>query len=56
MNPFPARDPSRDRVMKFFGDWMLKNNVEPAQIYGFHDRGFATMKQVRQILNLKRVN
>lgn len=54
MASFPARDPSRDRVMKFFGDWLLKNNVEPAQIYGFHDRGFATMKQVRQILNLKR--
>ena len=51
---FPAKDPSRDRVMKFFGDWLIKNNVEPAQIYGFHDRGFATMKQVRQILNLKR--
>lgn len=40
--------------MKFFGDWLLKNNVEPEQIYGFHERGFDTMKQVRQILNLKR--
>ena len=54
MAAFPARDPSRDRVMKFFGDWLIKNNLEPAQIYGFHDRGFATMKQVREILNLKR--
>ena len=54
MAPFPAKDPSRDRTMKFFGDWLLKNNLEPAQIYGFHDRGFATMKQVRHILNLKR--
>ena len=51
---FPARDPSRDRTMKFFADWLIKNNLEPAQIYGFHDRGFATMKQVRQILNLNR--
>jgi glyoxylase-like metal-dependent hydrolase (beta-lactamase superfamily II) len=54
MAAFPARDPSRDRVMKFFAGWLLKNNLEPAQIYGFHDRGFATMKQVRQILTLKR--
>ncbi|HKY44082.1 MAG TPA: MBL fold metallo-hydrolase [Pyrinomonadaceae bacterium] len=54
MAPFPAKDPSRDRVMKFFGEWLLKNHLEPAQIYGFHDRGFATMKQVRHILNLKR--
>ena len=54
MAAFPAKDPSRDRVMKFFAEWLLKNNVEPEQIYGFHDRGFATMKQVRQILNLKR--
>lgn len=53
---FPAKDPSRDRVMKFFGDWLIRNNLEPAQIYGFHDRGFATMKQVRQILDLKRTN
>lgn len=52
--PFPARDPSRDRVMKFFAGWLIKNNLEPAQIYGFHDRGFATMKQVRQILNFRR--
>ncbi len=51
---FPAKDPSRDRVMKFFGDWLIKNNLEPARIYGFHDRGFATMKQVRQILDFKR--
>jgi len=54
MAAFPARDPSRDHVMKFFGDWLIRNNLEPAQIYGFHDRGFATMKQVREILNLKR--
>ena len=54
MTAFPAKDPSRDRTMKFFGEWLIKNNVEPAQIYGFHDRGFATMKQVRQILNLQR--
>jgi len=51
---FPARDPSRDRVMKFFGDWLIRNKLAPARIYGFHDRGFATMKQVRQILDFKR--
>ena len=51
---FPAKDPARDRVMKFFADWLIKNNLEPAQIYGFHDRGFATMIQVRQILNFRR--
>lgn len=55
LDRFPARDPSRDRVMKFFGGWLLKNGLNPARIYGFHDRGFATMKkQVRQILKLKR--
>lgn len=54
MNAFPAKDPSRDRVMKFFAEWLIKNRLEPEQIYGFHDRGFATMKQVRQILNFKR--
>ena len=54
LNAFPARDPSRDSVMKFFAAWLLKNKLEPAQIYGFHDRGFATMEQVRRILNLKR--
>lgn len=54
MAPFPAKDPSRDRVMKFFGEWLIRNKLEPARIYGFHDRGFATMHQVRQILNLKR--
>ena len=54
LNAFPARDPSRDRVMKFFADWLIKNKLEPAQIYGFHDRGFATMKQVRQFLNFRR--
>jgi glyoxylase-like metal-dependent hydrolase (beta-lactamase superfamily II) len=51
---FPAKDPSRDRVMKFFGDWLIRNKLEPARIYGFHDRGFATMKQVRQILDFRR--
>src|SRR5687767_4407542 len=54
MSAFPARDPSRDRVMKFFGEWLIRNNIEPARIYGFHDRGFATMKEVRQILDFKR--
>jgi glyoxylase-like metal-dependent hydrolase (beta-lactamase superfamily II) len=54
MNAFPARDPARDRTMKFFAAWLIKNKLEPVQIYGFHDRGFATMKQVRQILNFKR--
>ena len=54
MAPFPAKDPSRDRVMKFFGEWLIRNKLEPTRIYGFHDRGFATMNQVRQILNLKR--
>ena len=54
MASFPAKDPSRDRVMKFFGDWLIRNKLEPERIYGFHDRGFATMKQVRQILNFKR--
>ena len=51
---FPAIDPSRDRVMKFFGRWLLKNKLHPERIYGFHDRGFATMVQVHKILSLKR--
>lgn len=53
-NQFPATDPSRDNVMKFFGEWLVRNKMEPERIYGFHDRGFATMTQVRQILRLKR--
>jgi glyoxylase-like metal-dependent hydrolase (beta-lactamase superfamily II) len=55
LTPFPAKDPSRDRVMKFFGDWLLKHKLQPERIYGFHDRGFATMTQVRQILDFKRL-
>jgi glyoxylase-like metal-dependent hydrolase (beta-lactamase superfamily II) len=54
LTSFPAKDPSRDRVMKFFADWLIKSKLEAVQIYGFHDRGFATMTQVRQILNFKR--
>ena len=37
--------------MRSFSEWLIKNNIEPARIYGFHDRGFATMKQVRKILD-----
>lgn len=55
LSAFPAKDPSRDRVMKFFGAWLIRNKLEPARIYGFHDRGFATMKQVREILKFKRM-
>lgn len=54
MSPFPAKDPSRDAVMKFFGNWLRRNNLHPERIYGFHDQGFATMTQVHQILGLKR--
>lgn len=53
-NQFPAKDPSRDKVMKFFGEWLVKNKMHPERIYGFHDRGFATMTQVREILSLSR--
>lgn len=54
MGQFPAKDPSRDNVMKFFGKWLLRNNLHPDRIYGFHDQGFATMTQVHQILRLRR--
>jgi hypothetical protein len=50
MAAFPARDPSRHRIMRFFGE--IKNNSD-ARIYGFHDRGFAATKQVRLILAFK---
>jgi glyoxylase-like metal-dependent hydrolase (beta-lactamase superfamily II) len=53
---FPAHDPSRDRVMKFFGRWLVRNKLQPEQIYGFHDHGFATMTQVYEILRLKRTS
>ena len=53
-NQFPARDPSRDRVMKFFGEWLIKNKMQPERIYGFHDRGFATMTQVVEFLRFRR--
>jgi glyoxylase-like metal-dependent hydrolase (beta-lactamase superfamily II) len=54
LNQFPAKDPSRDAVMKFLGNWLVKNRLQPERIYGFHDRGFATMTEVRQILKLRR--
>lgn len=54
LGEFPAKDPSRDRVMKFFGGWLLKHKLAVERIYGFHDRGFATMTEVRRILSHKR--
>jgi flavorubredoxin len=27
MAAFPARDPSRNRIMRFFGEWLIKNNI-----------------------------
>jgi glyoxylase-like metal-dependent hydrolase (beta-lactamase superfamily II) len=49
---FPPKD--RMTVMPFFAKWLRDNRLSPARIYGFHTRGFATMKHVEQILNLSR--
>jgi glyoxylase-like metal-dependent hydrolase (beta-lactamase superfamily II) len=44
---FPAKD--RLPVMFFFADWLKKNNLSPARIYGFHSTMFASMPHVEKI-------
>jgi glyoxylase-like metal-dependent hydrolase (beta-lactamase superfamily II) len=47
---FPPRN--RVTVMEFFARWLTERKLEPERIYGTHGRGYATMKHVRQILDL----
>lgn len=47
---FPAKD--RMTVMPFFARWLMKNNLSPARIYGFHSPMFATMEHVEKVLKL----
>jgi len=39
--------------MSFFARWLVKSGLAPERIYGAHDRGFATMAHVRQLLDLE---
>ena len=48
---FPPKD--RATVMSFFARWLVKSGLAPERIYGAHDRGFATMAHVRQLLDLE---
>jgi glyoxylase-like metal-dependent hydrolase (beta-lactamase superfamily II) len=50
---FPARD--RMTVMPFFANWLKKNNLSPARIYGFHSTVYGTMEHIEKILNRERV-
>lgn len=45
---FPPRN--RRTVMPFFARWLTRSGLAPERIYGYHDRGFATMEHVRRVL------
>lgn len=45
---FPPKD--RTTVMAFFARWLVGSGLAPERIYGAHDRGFATMAHVREVL------
>jgi len=47
---FPPKD--RFTVMPFFAEWLKKNNLSPARIYGFHSTLFGTMEHIEKILKL----
>ncbi len=47
---FPAKD--RMTVMPFFANWLKKNNLSPARIYGFHSTMFASMEHVEKVLEM----
>lgn len=45
---FPPRN--RRTIMPFFARWLTARGLAPERIYGYHDRGFATMEHVRRVL------
>ncbi|HEX6183786.1 MAG TPA: MBL fold metallo-hydrolase [Pyrinomonadaceae bacterium] len=45
---FPPRN--RRTIMPFFARWLAARGLAPERIYGYHDRGFATMEHVRRVL------
>ena len=45
---FPPRN--RRTIMPFFARWLDRRGLAPERIYGYHDRGFATMEHVRRVL------
>ncbi len=49
---FPLKD--RLTVIPFFADWLKKNKLRPARIYGFHSVTFATMEHIEKILEMKK--
>lgn len=46
---FPPRN--RSTIMPFFARWLTRRGLAPERIYGYHDRGFATMEHVRRVLD-----
>jgi glyoxylase-like metal-dependent hydrolase (beta-lactamase superfamily II) len=47
---FPPKD--RMTVMPFFANWLKKNKLAPARIYGFHGTLYATMEHVEKVLEI----
>ncbi len=47
---FPAVD--RMTVMPFFANWLKKNKLSPARIYGFHSVLYGTMEHIEKILEI----
>ncbi len=47
---FPLKD--RLTVMPFFANWLRKNKLSPARIYGFHSVTFATIEHIHNILEM----
>ena len=45
---FPPRN--RRTIMPFFARWLTSRGLAPERIYGYHDRGFATLEHVRRVL------
>ncbi len=49
---FPPKD--RMTVMPFFANWLKKNKLAPARIYGFHGTLYATMEHVERVLAISK--
>jgi glyoxylase-like metal-dependent hydrolase (beta-lactamase superfamily II) len=47
---FPLKD--RLPVMFFFADWLKKNNLSPARIYGFHSTMFGSSEHIEKLLEM----
>jgi glyoxylase-like metal-dependent hydrolase (beta-lactamase superfamily II) len=45
---FPPR--GRERIMRFFAEWLKRHDLRPTRIYGVHGLGYATMGDVEFML------